>query len=278
MTINGEHTVTFNTGDNNAVTNNNGTYTIKNVVTADDPAGQLKVAITAKGYSSKEATFNKERPMPKFTTSLDKTSLGADANQVVTLTFSSEDLVDGMPVTLELDGLKPQGDLPTKAVTSYVYTVNGTGTQTIALVTTEKTTSSKTCSIQLKAEGFEDSETMTVLQQDAISATIPELIVKFVWDHSKDPEDNYVRDNIKLSISDGTITKPQNNNITTNHSNDNDRVYTTTMKNVKVENATPDAIVTISYTGKSNSNTYTYSANVNIQDLIANPNITIEEQ
>ena len=170
MTINGEHTVTFNTGDNNAVTNNNGTYTIKNVVTADDPAGQLKVSITAKGYSSREATFNKERPKPKFTTSLNKTSLGADAGQEVILTFSSEDLVNGMPVTLELDGLKPKNDLPTKAVTRYVYTVNGTGTQTITLVTTESTTTNKTCTIQLKADGFEDSAVATVQQTAATYA------------------------------------------------------------------------------------------------------------
>jgi hypothetical protein len=171
MTINGEHTVTFNTGDNNAVTNDNGIYTIKNVVTADDPAGQLKVTITAKGYSSREATFTKERPMPKFTTSLDKTNVGAGADQVVTLTFSSEDLVDGMDVTLELDGLKPQGDLPTKAV-SYIYTVKGTGTQTIKLVTTESTTASKTCSIQLKAEGFESSGIMNVVQKNVQTTTI----------------------------------------------------------------------------------------------------------
>lgn len=171
MTINGEHTVTFNTGDNNFVTNNNGTYTIKNVVTADDPAGQLKVTITAKGYSSREATFNKERPKPKFTTNLDKTNVGADANQVVTLTFSSEDLVDGMPVTLELDGLAPQDDLPTKAV-SYIYTVKGTGTQTIKLLTTESTTTSKTCSIQLKAEGFEDSGVIYVEQNNTQTTTI----------------------------------------------------------------------------------------------------------
>ena len=169
MTINGEHTVTFNTGDNNAVTNNNGTYTIRNVVTADDPAGQLKVAITAKGYSSREATFNKERPMPKFTTSLDKTNVGADADQVVTLTFSSEDLLDGMAVTLELDGLKPQDNLPTKAV-SYIYTVKGTGTQTIKLVTTESITTNKTCTIQLKADGFEDSAVATVQQTAATYA------------------------------------------------------------------------------------------------------------
>ena len=176
MTIGGEHTVTFSTSDNNFVTNSNGTYTIKNVVTADDPAGQLKVTITAKGYSSREATFSKDRPMPKFTTSLDKTSLGADANQDVVLSFSSEDLINGMEVTLELDGLKPKNDLPTKAVTRYVYTVNGTGTQTITLVTTESTTTSKTCSVQIKAEGFEDSETLNVVQSAGVSIPSGNLI------------------------------------------------------------------------------------------------------
>ena len=170
MTINGEHTVTLNTGDSNAVTNENGTYTIKNVVTADDPAGQLKVSITAKGYSSKEATFDKVRPTPKFTTSLSKTSLGADANEEVVLNFSSEDLVDGMNVTLELDGLRPKDNLPTKAVTSYVYTVEGTETQIITLVTTESTTTNKTCTVQLKAEGFVESEVMSIKQTAATHA------------------------------------------------------------------------------------------------------------
>lgn len=171
MAVNGKNTITFNTGDSNAVTNNNGTYTIKNVVTADDPAGELKVTITAKGYSSKEATFTKERPIPKFTASLNKTSLGTGANEEVVLSFSSEDLVDGMDVTLELDGLRPKEDLPTRAVTRYVYTVNGTGTQEITLVTTESTTTSKMCSVQLKAEefGFENSEILSVVQSNAVT-------------------------------------------------------------------------------------------------------------
>ena len=171
MAVNGNNTITFNTGDSNAVTYNNGTYTIKNVVTADDPAGELKVTIVAKGYSSKEATFNKERPTPKFTTSLSKTNLGANAGEEVVLSFSSEDLVDGMDVTLELDGLRPKTDLPTRAVTRYVYTVNGTGTQTITLVTTESTTTSKTCYVQLKAErfGFEDSQILSVVQSNIVT-------------------------------------------------------------------------------------------------------------
>jgi serine/threonine protein phosphatase PrpC len=171
MAVNGKNTFTLNTGDSNAVTNNNGTYTIKNVVTADDPAGELKVAITAKGYSSREATFTEERPVPKFTTSLSKTRLGANAGEEVVLSFSSDDLVDGMAVTLELDGLKPTPDLPTRAVTRYVYTVSGTGQQNITLVTTGSTATSKTCSVQLKAEdfGFEDSETLSVAQSKIVT-------------------------------------------------------------------------------------------------------------
>ena len=74
-----------------------------------------------------------------------------------------------MAVTLELDGLKPTTDLPTRAVTSYVYTVDGTGTQTITLVTTGSTTTSKTCTVQLKADYFEDSETLSVVQSNTVT-------------------------------------------------------------------------------------------------------------
>ena len=167
MAVNGKNTFTINTGDSNAVTNNNGTYTIKNVVTADDPAGELKVTITAKGYSSKEATFTKERPTSKFTASLSKSNLGANAGEEVVLSFSSDDLLDGMAVTLELDGLAVIE--PTRAVTRYVYTVSGTGTQTITLVTTGSTTTSKTCTVQLKADYFEDSETLSVVQRNIVT-------------------------------------------------------------------------------------------------------------
>ena len=168
MAVNGKNTFTFNTSDSNAVTNDNGTYTINNVVTAGDPAGELKVTITAKGYSSKEATFT-ERPTSKFTASLNKTSLGASANEEVVLSFSSDDLLDGMEVTLELDGLAVIE--PTRAVTSYVYKVIGTEEQEITLVTTGSTTTSKTCTVQLKAEkfGFEDSETLSVVQRNIVT-------------------------------------------------------------------------------------------------------------
>ena len=140
MTINGEHTVTFNTGDNNFVTNNNGTYTIKNVVTADDPAGQLKVTITAKGYSSREATFNKERPRGTFSNltfsqnGKTVTSLPASTSQDVDFSFEVSDYEDGMqiPVTVELVGLKLNGTL-TRSTPE--YNVTGTGPHTIKLNT-----------------------------------------------------------------------------------------------------------------------------------------------
>lgn len=210
MAVNGNDTITFNTGDSNAVTNNNGTYTIKNVVTAGDPAGELKVMITAKGYSSKEATFNKERPKPKFTASLDKTRLGTNANEVVVLSFSSQDLVDGMAVTLELDGLKPKTDQPTRAVTSYVYTVIGTGQQNVTLLTTEAT--SKTCSVQLKAEefGFEDSQILSVVQSNAITYSG------------------------KIDVKNAYLSFGNNNNLQTNSGYDSSATYSITVNGNKV--------------------------------------------
>ena len=235
MAVNDKNTITFNTGDSNAVTNNNGTYTIKNVVTADDPAGELKVTITAKGYSSKEATFTKERPIPKFTASLNKTSLGTGANEEVVLSFSSEDLVDGMDVTLELDGLRPKDDLPTRAVTRYVYTVNGTGTQNIPLVTTGSTTTSKTCYVQLKAEkfGFEDSQILSVVQSNAVT---------------------YFGEDIKVTEN---IDRPE---VSGGNWWDNS-TYSATINSINVNNASVDYKWSAIYTFNYNTGTLTITLN-----------------
>ena len=258
MAVDGKNTFTINTGDSNAVTNKNGTYTIENVVTADDPAGELKVTITAKGYSSKEATFTKERPVPKFTASLNKTSLGANANEVVELSFSSEDLVDGMAVTLELDGLAVIE--PTRAVTSYVYTVNGTGTQKITLVTTGSTTTSKTCTVQLKADYFEDSETLSVVQRNPVYAGTIDI------------------KNANLSF---------NNNLQTNSSYSSSATYSITVpdKNVNVTNGTLTYTTTNTRSGNGNNRKYYITGissfkieNVSIsgQGINENTKVTIE--
>lgn len=158
---------TINTSDGDAVSINGRTITLKNIVTTTT-AGNLSVTISADDYQAKNVTVT-NRAKSQFTTmTLDPTSVGPNAGEVVTLSFSSDGLYDGMPVTLELDGLEPvNSSVATRAATSYAYTVSGTGTQTVQLRTTEATTSSKTCTVQLKADGFDDSAVKTVEQSTA---------------------------------------------------------------------------------------------------------------
>lgn len=62
MTRNGDHSFTINTGNPDDVSQNaNGTYTIKNIVTADVPAGTLKVSLVSSQYFEENATCS-ERP------------------------------------------------------------------------------------------------------------------------------------------------------------------------------------------------------------------------
>ena len=66
MARDGQTTLSFNTGNNNIVTNNNGTYTISNVVTTGADDATLKVKISALGYETMEATCS-NRPSPEKT-------------------------------------------------------------------------------------------------------------------------------------------------------------------------------------------------------------------
>ena len=66
MARNGETTLKFNTGNSNIVTNNNGTYTINNVVTTGAADATLKVKISSLGYADKEAICS-DRPAPEKT-------------------------------------------------------------------------------------------------------------------------------------------------------------------------------------------------------------------
>ena len=76
MARNGETTLNFNTGSDGIVTNNNGTYTISNVVTTGADNATLKVKISALGYADKEATCS-TRPSVEVTGTISF----ADANQ-----------------------------------------------------------------------------------------------------------------------------------------------------------------------------------------------------
>ena len=156
---------TVNTGSSD-VTRNNGKITLKNIVTAsvDDP---LKVTISAKDYMSSSFTLDNRQSWQFTTFTLNPTSVGAAAGQEVTLTFNSDGLYNGLPVTIELDGLVPAtSGQSTKAVSQYTHTVSGTGNQVVKLVTAETVTANKTCSVKLMAEGFEDAE-KTVSQNTA---------------------------------------------------------------------------------------------------------------
>ena len=66
MARDGETTLSFNTGNSDIVTNNNGTYTISNVVTTGANKETLKVKISALGYADKEVTCS-NRPSAEVT-------------------------------------------------------------------------------------------------------------------------------------------------------------------------------------------------------------------
>ena len=162
---------TFNTSDTDVASINQATKTItlKNIVTTTT-AGNLSATISADDYQSKTTSVT-TRPRSQFTTfTLNPTSVGAAAGQEVTLTFNSDGLYDGLPVTIELDGLVPAtSSQSTKAVDQYVHTVRGTGDQEVKLVTANTVTSNTTCSVKLMADGFETAE-KTVSQNVATYA------------------------------------------------------------------------------------------------------------
>ena len=159
---------TFNTSDTDVatITQATKTITLKNIVTTTT-AGNLSASISADDYQSRTATVT-NRPRSQFTTfTLNPTSVGAAAGQEVTLTFNSDGLYDGLPVTIELDGLVPAtSSQSTKAVNQYVHTVSGTGDQEVKLVTANTVDANTTCSVKLMAEGFETAE-KTVSQNAA---------------------------------------------------------------------------------------------------------------
>ena len=76
MARDGETTLSFNTGNSAIVTNNNGTYSITNVVTTGADDAVLKVTISAVGYADKGVTCS-NRPAAEMTGTISF----ADANQ-----------------------------------------------------------------------------------------------------------------------------------------------------------------------------------------------------
>ena len=168
----GATTFTINTGDANAVTRNNRTITLRNIVTST-VADDLTVTIVADDYAPMTATRADRQPGLFTDVALNPTSVGAEGDLPVTLTFnlSADDYYDDMTVYVELDGLVPaDGSLEpaTRAATQYAYSPSQSGPQTIALKTAAD--GERTCTAQLTAPGFEDSPVVSTEQTTATHA------------------------------------------------------------------------------------------------------------
>ena len=145
------------------------TITIRNLVTTDANS-TLKITAEEESYAEISASVGRRRST--FTTDganlgFSKTSLGTTADETVNFSFTLSDYEPGMTVTVALDGLVPADDTElvsaaTRAVTNYVFSPESANC-TIHLKTTA---GAKTCSVQLKADYYDDSEIATIEQAD----------------------------------------------------------------------------------------------------------------
>ena len=185
-----------------------------------------------------------------------------------------------MKVTLELDGLKPIGTtLETRAATSYVYTVRGTGKQTITLVTTESTSTTKTCSAKLKAEegsGFEDSELLSVVQSNIVTyaGNIQVTDANLNFDSNLQTNKNYTSSaTFSMKVGDKDVdVKGADITYTTNNLKKSSKYYyitgikSFTISNVSISgegiNEDTEVKITITITANGNSRTVTYRSTI----------------
>ena len=145
------------------------TITINDLVTTDANS-TLKITAEEDSYAEISASVGRRRSY--FTTEganlgFSKASLGTAADETVNFSFTLSDYEPGMTVTVALDGFVPADDTElvsaaTRAVTNYVFSPESANC-TIHLKTTE---GAKTCTVQLKADYYDDSEIATIEQAD----------------------------------------------------------------------------------------------------------------
>ena len=171
-----------------------------------------------------------------------------------------------MNVTLELDGLAPKTSTQsTKAVTNYTHTVTGTGEQTITLVTTESTTSTRTCTVQLKAAGFEDSEVVSVKQANGIFLENKTIILNLKLNHSK-PNDYTVDPDV--NTNDGSSVEFDfNQTDDSSYTGSQPYTFTINLRNFTLSNAKEETEITFSC-AMSRSSTYTFTKKITVAELI----------
>ena len=130
------------------------TVTIKDLLTSSVNDG-IYFTVEADGYEKNQSnTANRTRgTFSNLTFSQNGTtvtSLPAATSQYVDFSFEMSDYEDGMPITVELEGLQPADNALTRS-TTYTYTVKGTGKQTIKLKTIA---GSSECWVKLSAEEY----------------------------------------------------------------------------------------------------------------------------
>lgn len=226
------------------VTPTSRTVTINNLVTTDANS-TLKITAEEDSYAPISASVGRRRSA--FTTTgtglgFSKSGLGVDANETVDFSFTLSDYEPGMTVAVALDGLVPADDTElvtaaTRAVTNYIFSPTSANC-TIHLKTTA---GAKTCSVQLKADYYDDSEIATIEQAD----------IK-----------NYS----------GTLSVTINNiNIQHNQNNQNP-TPTITIKSLTVNgtaNIDKGTLTNIKHTATKKSNKYTLnSASFDIKDIL----------
>lgn len=253
--------------------NTSGTFQLQTAHFDDE----LSVDLSA--YKFKPATKSVGRSLYHFDGSFSKPSLSGTAEQV-SYTFFVPYYYEGMVIEVEMKGLAfNEGKLPAdwenwRDLGNDVYAVQYKPSGFLNAVTMNLITDindiSEPCTITVQSQGYET-------ESNSIYAgfVIPELSVVFTWDHSNDPDDDFVENNIQFN---STANIQINGDITTSHNNASDRVYTTVMKNVIIANADRNTTITISYTGSSTYNTYTYSKTTTVGNLLDSPSVTLKEE
>lgn len=247
------------------------TVTISGLVTTtdkDDVSFQIDADEYAIGFGYGQRQFN------EFGGSFSLESLAVTAGEEVDYEFSIPAYTSGMTVRVTLNGLEPadgEGPLVPVAGEEGVYTFTPASAGEYTLQLQKVNAEEGTCSVTMEAEEYYyRTETSLIQQVDTINETISSLVITFYWNHRNSPEPREVTPNV--SISDGSITRTGISRDRSGKSED--YTYTITMTGVTISDALPTSTVTISYSSRD----YTYSKTLTVQELIANPNVELEEQ
>ena len=230
------------------------TVTIDGLVTTT-VADEVKFTVSATGYKDESATKTRSRgSFSNLTFSQDGktvTSLPSSTSQNVDFSFEMSDYEDGMPVTVELEGLESTDNTLTRS-TTYTYTVNGTGKQTIKLKTVAGLAE---CWVKLSADGFDVSEQKKIQLVDKQTVTASLTFDKINKRTSSTNQTQVWTEN------DITFTNNKNKS-KTNVSNEYNPIHLYSNQNVIVSVPSGGVITKIVFTCSSNNNAKTLQSTI----------------